>query len=96
MFQVCSPHTGVFIFTRKATRFPYFLIVINTGADMPVLSPEELKCTSTNDDGISIKDEGTVVFHSRNENLGKTLNFKDTAIHLDKFDIVVVQFAADE
>ncbi|BFZ07640.1 hypothetical protein BsWGS_10679 [Bradybaena similaris] len=87
--KVCSPHTGVFIFTRKATRFPYFLVMINTGADMPVLSPEELTC-------VSIKDEGTVVFHSRNQDLGKSLNYKDTATHLNKFDIVVVQFAADE
>ncbi|CAG5133533.1 unnamed protein product [Candidula unifasciata] len=86
--QVCSPHSGVFIFTRKATRFPFFLTLINTGENVHV-SPEELQC-------VSVSDEGTVVFHSRGLKVNEPQNVKESGIWLDKFDVVVIKFAPDE
>uniref|UniRef100_A0A0B6XYM5 Glycosyl hydrolase family 13 catalytic domain-containing protein n=1 Tax=Arion vulgaris TaxID=1028688 RepID=A0A0B6XYM5_9EUPU len=87
--MVCSPQDNLVIFTRKATRFPYFLTVINTGNGDVHVSPEELKCAPS-------KDEGQIVFHSRDKQLGETLDFSGQGLQLDPFDIVIIEFAAED
>lgn len=81
------------MFIRKASRFPYYLTVINTGintgSDAIHVSPADLGCLKN-------QGKGTVVFHSREQIAKEELSFKDHGINLEPFDVIVIKFDAEE
>ncbi|XP_005099207.1 neutral and basic amino acid transport protein rBAT [Aplysia californica] len=88
--KLCSPNDNIFMFTRKATRFPYFLVMMNLGNQTMYESLETQKCVES-------KEEGVVSFHSRDEDqVGLTLNFHDNPARLAPGDVVVIEFTADD
>jgi hypothetical protein len=88
--KLCAPNKDLFMFTRKATRFPYFLTMMNLGSDSTYVSLKNQKCVES-------KSEGIVRFHSRDvAQVGETLNFHGNSAKLEKGDVIVVEFAEDE
>jgi len=89
--KMCPPaeDSSLFIFSRKATRFPFYTTLVNMGSSIEIVSLSTLGCDS--------KPEGTVVFHSGDsEQVGKTLNFHDHPASIKQGEVVVLEFAADD
>lgn len=90
--KVCTPNKSLFMFSRKATRFPYYVTMINMDT-----SGLTLTVSLSNHECVDSKPEGTVVFHSGDsDQVGKTLNFHDHPASIKSGELVVIEFAADE
>ncbi|KAH9496182.1 hypothetical protein Btru_012217 [Bulinus truncatus] len=87
--QVFNPQKDLLIFTRKAFRFPHFMVLINTGNDTIHVTPENVKLTG-------VKDVGIVRYHNREIDVNKNINVVDNAMYLSPYDIIVVEFPTDE
>lgn len=86
MFQVSAPNGDLLVFTRQATRFPYFLVLMNLSDKEIHVSPEDLQ-------EFSIK-EGTVRYHSQMEEADKSISFLDKGAKLQGYDVIVLELPA--
>jgi len=88
--KMCNPNDRLFMFTRKATRFPFFLTMMNLSDERLTISLKDLECLQT-------KKEGTVRFHSSDpDEVGSVLDFHDKSVSLKENDVLVIEFAADD
>lgn len=83
----CAHNGDVLLFTRKAKGFPSFLTIINIGDSEQQAHLPTIDCVES-------KDEGTVVYHSREENVGEKFDLTYSS-KLEPGDIIVYEFAAD-
>ncbi|RUS74272.1 hypothetical protein EGW08_017974 [Elysia chlorotica] len=87
--KLCTVGDNVLMFSRHASRFPYFITLVNLGDSKVTVTSSDLGCLET-------KDETVVSFHSRDEQVSATLDMEDQSVHLEPFDVVVLKFAADD
>ncbi|GFO35380.1 alpha-amylase [Plakobranchus ocellatus] len=87
--KMCTVGSDVLMFSRHASRFPYFITLVNMGDKDVTVSPSDLKCLET-------KDETIVRFHAQNKNVGDMVDLEDFGVHLEQYDVIVLEFAADD
>lgn len=77
------------MFTRKAERFPSFLVLINTGNSSLHVAPSNIEMAD-------VPNIGQVRFHSRNVEIDQEINIADFALNLEPFEIVVFEFPSKD
>ncbi|CAL1527579.1 unnamed protein product [Lymnaea stagnalis] len=87
--KVVSPNDELLLFTRRATRFSYFLTIINFSNNKTYVAPHNLE-------EMGVKAEGKVVYHSKDMKLDEKISFQDKGLQLNPYNIVVVEYASDE
>lgn len=83
--KMCTQGDHLFMFTRKAYRFNYFLVMMNLGTDQQLVALNRVSCVDS-------EEEGTIVFHSREDEVGTVLNVHDAPIRLEGGDVLVLDF----
>jgi len=88
--RVCAPNKDLFLFSRKATRFPFFAVLMNLGSGEQTVDLSSVDCVDT-------KQMGEVVFHaSDSSQVGNVLDVHAVPANLKAGDVVVMKFEADE
>ncbi|KAK0059838.1 maltase A1 [Biomphalaria pfeifferi] len=87
--QVYAPNDDLLMFTRKAERFPSFLVLINTGNSSLHVAPSNIEMAD-------VPNVGQVRFHSRNVEIDQEINIADFALNLEPFEIVVFEFPSKD
>merc|ERR1711971_350199 len=84
--RVCAPNKNLFLFSRKATRFPFFAVLMNLGSGEQTVDLSSVDCVDT-------KQMGEVVFHaSDSSQVGNVLDVHAVPANLKAGDVVVMEF----